>query len=194
MRRIFNCYCTVLIVVCSILVSGCNKTEEAAFQEISFEEVDEEGTSEGEEMNEAAETIFVHVCGEVNHPGVYELDAESRVYKALEAAGGMTKAAAEEALNQAEILSDGQQLYVPSEAECMKQSAQTGTSDDGKININKASKEELMTLSGIGESKADAIIRYREENGNFKSIEEIMEIEGIKEGVFHKIEEGITAS
>ena len=194
MRRIFRDYCTVLIIICSIFLLGCNKTEDVAFQEISFEEVDEEGTSMEEETDDEAEMIYVHVCGEVNHPGVYKLEAGSRIYKALEAAGGMTEAAAEEALNHAEILSDGQQLYVPSETECMEESAQTGTPDDGKLNINKASKEELMTLSGIGEAKADAIIRYREENGNFKSIEEIMEIEGIKEGVFHKIEDRITAS
>ena len=194
MRRIFRCYCTVLIVICSVFVSGCNKSEESAFQEISLEEMDEKGTSEEEETNEAAEMIFVHVCGEVKQPGVYKLDAGSRVYMALDAAGGMTDAAAEDVVNQAEALSDGKQLYIPSKDEYMKQSMQAEGSDGGKLNINKASKEELMTLSGIGEAKADAIIRYREENGNFQSIEEIMEIEGIKEGVFQKIEDGITAS
>ena len=194
MRRIFRCYCTVLIVICSVFVSGCNKSEEDAFQEISLEEMDEKGTSEQEETNEAAEMIFVHVCGEVKKPGVYELSAGSRVYMALDAAGGMTDAAAEDVVNQAEALSDGQQLYIPSKEEYMNQSVQAEGSDGGKLNINKASKEELMTLSGIGEAKADAIIRYREENGNFQSIEEIMEIEGIKEGVFQKIEDGITAS
>lgn len=194
MRRIFRCYCTVLMVICSVFVSGCNKSEEDAFQEISLEEMDEKGTSEEEETNEAAEMIFVHVCGEVKQPGVYELDAGSRVYMALDAAGGMTEAAAEDVVNQAEALSDGQQLYIPSKEEYMNQSVQAEGSDGGKLNINKASKEELMTLSGIGEAKADAIIRYREENGNFQSIEEIMEIEGIKEGVFQKIEDGITAS
>ena len=189
MHRIFKLYCVVFIVVFSIFLAGCNETEEAGFQEISEEELDEEGVSGSEETDEK---IFVHVCGEVKNPGVYELDAGSRVYEALELAGGLTKAAADDSINQAEVLKDGQQLEIMSEEEQMSQD--NGTSDDGKININRATKEELMTLSGIGEAKADAIIRYRETNGNFGSIEEIMEIEGIKEGVFRKIEDRITTS
>lgn len=194
MRRIFICYCTVLLMICSLSVSGCQASEEDSFQEISSEEVDEEGTSIDEEPDEEPDKIYVHVCGEVKCPGVYELDANSRVYMALEAAGGATKAAVCDALNQAEILSDGQQIYVPSREEYMKQNNHEDVSPGGKLNINRASKEELMTLPGIGEAKAEAIIRYRKENGNFKSIEEIMEIEGIKEGVFHQIEGEITAS
>ena len=68
----------------------------------------------------------------------------------------------------------------------------TERTDDGKININTAEKEELMTLTGVGEAKAQSIIAYREEHGGFQSIEELMQIEGIKEGVFNKIKEDIT--
>ena len=106
------------------------------------------------------EGIFVHVCGEVVHPGVYELKAGSRVYEAVKAAGGMSENAAQNFLNQAEILEDGQQIYVPSEEEISDTDSENGRTDDGKVNLNQASKEQLMTLPGVGEAKADAIIRY----------------------------------
>lgn len=196
MQRILKIFYIVSIIMLSLSLTGCNESEETEFQEISAEELDEKGASDETDMvkdEEKTEKIFVHVCGEVNNPGVYELNAGSRVFEALDAAGGVTKDAADDSINQAEVLSDGQQLEIFSE-EQMSQNELTETFDSGKMNINKATKEELMTLSGIGESKADAIIRYREENGNFNSIEEIMEIEGIKEGVFRKIEEQITTS
>lgn len=195
MHRIFKMYCIVFATVFCVFLAGCGESEESSFQEISVEELEEKGASGHTELNEEkVAKIFVHVCGQVNCPGVYELDAGSRIFEAIEAAGGMTKLAAYDSINQASVLNDGQQIYVFSKEEVMKSEERTDTVDDGKVNINKASKEELMGLSGIGESKAEAIIRYREESGNFDSIEEIMEIEGIKEGVFRKIEDQITVS
>ena len=186
MHRIIKKYMVVFAIVSSVFLLGCNDTKEDGFQEIVAEESEDEGTSD-EEKSIETERIFVHVCGAVNAPGVYEMDAGSRIFEAIEAAGGMKQKAAAESINQAEILSDGQQIYIMSKDEVV-------TESDGKVNINKASKEELMELPGIGESKADAIVKYRQQHGNFKSIEAIMEIEGIKEGVFHKIEDQITAS
>lgn len=199
MRRIIKLGCIVLIIVFGSMMSGCEKSGGADFQEVVLEELDEEGTSGEEKIvsdnaGDREKKMYIHVCGEVETPGVYELNAGSRIFEAIEAAGGMTKTAAENSINQAEFLVDGQQVYIPSEEEVRNQNNETMMMDTGKMNINEASKEELMTLSGIGESKADAIIRYREANGNFKSIEEIMEIEGIKEGVFRKIEDQITVS
>lgn len=195
MRRKVKRLFVLTVLTMAVLLAGCKGEEETEFQEISAEELDEKGTSgDEEEALEKEESIFVHVCGQVKSPGVYELPAGSRIYEAIEAAGGLTKAAKEDSLNQAQILEDGQQLYVASEEEAKAQNSAGSISTEGKVNINKASREELMTLSGIGEAKADAIIRYREQNGSFKSIEEIMEIEGIKEGVFHKIEDQITVS
>ena len=194
MRKVF--YIVTVMIICFLMI-GCEK-EEAEFQEISVEELDEEGTSledqERETEKEEASRICVHICGSVNNPGVYELAEGSRIYEALEAAGGLMEESAADFINQAEILCDGQQIYVPSKEELKNQQTKAGVQDDGKVNINFASKEELMTLPGIGEAKADAIIRHRNEQGNFKSIEEIMEIEGIKEGVFRKIEDQITVS
>ena len=149
------------------------------------------------------ETLYVHVCGAVNAPGVYELKTDARIYEALEAAGGMTEDAAADWINQAEALSDGERIYVPTQEEA-EESAQSvsgrwadpngnaGGSVSDKININTAAKEELMTLSGIGASKAESILKYRQEHGNFQNIEALKKIEGIKDGVFNKIKDDIT--
>ncbi|MFR6392430.1 MAG: helix-hairpin-helix domain-containing protein [Roseburia sp.] len=119
----------------------------------------------------------------------------ARVCDVLELAGGLKDAAAKEALNQAEPVVDGQMIKVPDQETYLLQ--QTGSADsaaepeDGRINLNTASKEQLMTLSGIGESKAETIISYREKNGAFQTIEDLMNIPGIKNGVFEKIKDNI---
>lgn len=202
MQRMLRKSCIIMMLITVVMFGGCQK-EETVFHDISEEELEEKGVSGDEDGMEKdgiekdgieKEGIFVHVCGEVVHPGVYELKAGSRVYEAVKAAGGMSVNAAQNFLNQAEILEDGQQIYVPSEEEISDTDSENGRTDDCKVNLNQASKEQLMTLPGVGEAKADAIIRYRSEKGNFRSIEEIMEIEGIKEGVFKKIEDWITVS
>lgn len=147
------------------------------------------------EENSERKKVFVYVCGEVQASGVYELEQDSRVFEAIAKAGGLTENAAAEAVNQARVVVDGEQIYVPSLDEVKGAgvvSEVTERTDDGKININTAEKEELMTLTGVGEAKAQSIIAYREEHGGFQSIEELMQIEGIKEGVFNKIKEDIT--
>ena len=133
--------------------------------------------------------IYVYVCGHVVSPGVYRLEADARICDALKLAGGVSDDGNPEALNQAEQMSDGQTIYVPGIGE---EAAQPETAaKDGLIDINTADRESLMTLPGIGESKAEVIIRYREEHGLFQTIEELMEIPGIKEGVFNKMKEYI---
>lgn len=156
----------------------------------------------------ASQTVFVHVCGAVENPGVYELAGDARVYQAVEAAGGFLPEACEEYVNQAGALTDGTRLYIPTEDE-VRELSQAGKdtlteelllqSDsetdpaDGLVNINTASMEELCTLPGIGEGKARHIISYRESTGKFEQIEDIMKVEGIKEGLFGKIRDLITA-
>ncbi len=146
------------------------------------------------------QTVVVHVCGAVAAPGVYELPCFARVYEAIEMAGGCREDASSESLNLALALSDGQRVYVPT-----KEEAAAGVTDlsqperadaasgqrDGLVDLNRADRETLMTLPGIGEAKADSIIQYREENGGFHSIEEIMKIPGIKKAVYEKIREKI---
>ncbi len=146
--------------------------------------------------------IYVHICGEVNEPGVYELKEDARVIDAIEAAKGLTQAASQQSVNQAEKLEDSEQIYVPSIKEVKDNVNQSVKSSDsnssinnagnGKININTASQEELTTLPGIGVAKAQKIIAYRQQNGSFSKIEDIMKISGIKEGLFNKISENIT--
>ncbi len=131
---------------------------------------------------------FVHICGQVKEPGVYELPEGSRVYEAVEAAGGFTEEAAAEALNLAEKITDGMKItvYDREEARTLEASGPSesgGPGSGGLVNL---------TLSGIGESKAEDIIRYREESGGFKKIEDIMKVPGIKNAGFQKIKDRIT--
>ena len=157
--------------------------------------------------------IVIHVCGEVKNPGVYRMEEGSRIYEALEQAGGFTDKAAPDFLNMAQILEDGMKLTVPDE-ETVRQiesnqslgtaglsqvgaviqggSASAGNRQSDKVNINTASKEQLMTLKGIGEARAEDIISHRERSGSFQTIEDIMKVSGIKEAAFQKIKENIT--
>lgn len=154
-------------------------------------------------------TICAFVCGKVRNAGIYELLEGARLSDFISAAGGFSKQAAKEYLNLAEKAEDGQRIYVPSKKEVKKQKQKaenkkegslndfdgqdsTKEKTDNRVNINTAGKEELMTLTGIGEAKADAIIHYREKEGAFHTTEELMQIPGIKEGVYNKICDNIT--
>ena len=159
-----------------------------------------------EENTEQTAALVVHVCGAVKTPGVYSLPEGSRVMDAVDAAGGFSEEAASSAVNLAEKLADGSQLYIPSLEEVAAgkypgtaQSAvsETGAKEAGEsedkqiININTAGVSELITLPGIGESRAKDIIAYREKNGSFRKTESLMEVPGIKEGTFQKIRDRI---
>ena len=130
----------------------------------------------------------VFVCGSVVTPGVYELPAGSRVYEAVALAGGMTDEAAQTAVNQAELLADGQMIEIPTKEEQQAQADAEKARSDGLVNINTAGLEELQTLPGIGESKARSIIAYREKNGTFKATEDIKNVDGIGDGIYAKLE------
>ena len=132
--------------------------------------------------------IWVYVCGSVYHPGVYCLDQGSRVFEAIEMAGGMTDEAAEGILNLATQVQDGQQIFVPGVEDVLPNEENDPEEQDGRININTASLQELMSLPGIGETKASAIIAYRNKTP-FRTIEEIMNVSGIKENSFRKIQD-----
>ena len=183
------------ILAAALVSAGCSDKDGESLEELSVSaesETEEEGAVPQEEQ-EPAETVYVYVCGAVNAPGVYELKKDARVFEAITLAGGMTAEAAPEAVSQARTVADGEQIYVPTVREVQMQGSGvedivTGNADvSGKVNINTAGKEELMTLTGIGEAKAQSILDYREEHGKFGSIEDLMLIEGIKEGVFNKI-------
>ena len=145
---------------------------------------------------------YVHICGEVEAPGEYELEAGQRVFEAVELAGGFTEKAADGYLNMAMEIEDGMMIVVPSEDQMADMPPDPGVyrggqpaSESGgnqKVNINTAGAEELMTLTGIGEARAEDILRYRQEHGAFRSIEEIMNVSGIKDAAFQKIKDDIT--
>ena len=160
------------------------------------------------ETESTAGKIYVHVCGAVKQPGVYALEPESRVYEAVMAAGGFTEEADEDYVNQAQTVSDGIKLQIPTREEVTTGSAEnmaagiTGGSDvpattepetlqDGRININTATEAQLCGIPGIGATRAAAIAAYRQEHGRFDRIEDIMKVNGIKEGTFEKIKDTI---
>lgn len=189
-RRKYQIRLWVAVLILLAGLTGCRKKTavyDSAAEEIATEAAETETIGE-----EKTVSIWVYVCGEVRAPGVYELPEGSRITDAVEAAGGMTGDAAETYLNLAETLSDGQKIEVPSVemAEALEEAAAQDTS--GLVNLNRATEAELMTLSGIGESKAKEIVRYRESRGGFQKPEDLMNIPGIKEGVFHKIRDQIT--
>ena len=139
-----------------------------------------------------SDTVVVYVCGAVKNEGMYELKAGARVGDAIEAAGGMSKDADTEAINLAELVEDGSKIAVVRQGENVDGKMEvSGEEEDGKVNLNTATKEELMGLPGIGEARADAIIAYRENQGGFKAVEDIMNISGIKDAMFSRIKEYI---
>jgi competence protein ComEA len=183
-----------MAVVCTLLLSGCKGGGEALLLEAAASEEDSGAAAFGESGSETekSDTVLVYICGAVMTPGVYEVEVGSRICDVLELAGGFSDDAGTDYLNLAETVSDGEKVYVPTVDELEVELAAEEEAAPGKININTATKEQLVTLPGIGESKADSIIAYRTEHGGFSSIEEIMEIPGIKDAVFSKIKELIT--
>ena len=158
---------------------------------------------------ENKEKVIVHVIGEVNNPGVVTLEEGSRIIDAINAAGGKTEEADLSKINLAYIVEDGTQIYIPrinenlNEIELMSENAgqsiilESNTGSNGedknvKVNINTANKEKLETLPGIGETTAQKIIDYREENGKFKSIEDIKNVGGIGDAKFNSLKDKIT--
>ena len=148
--------------------------------------------------------ITIHIIGEVNNPGVYTLNENSRIKDAIDNAGGQTEDADLSKINLAYIIEDGMQIYVPSYEE-NKQDYITEEAGEGvivetlindthknsKVNINLANKEKLLTLPGVGESTAQKIIDYRNKNGKFKQIEELKNISGIGDSKFNNLKERI---
>lgn len=192
---------------------GTENGQETAF-ESSNGKAGAENSSAAQEA--VSSDIYVHICGAVESPGVYILAAGSRVYEGIAAAGGFREDACEDFINQAGILQDGQRLVIPTEEEAAEviadgsyqalwqegaqQAGETGMAESqsggagGLVNINTATETELSAIPGIGVGKAAAIVQYRQENGSFSSIEDIMKVSGIKEGTFEKIKDKITVN
>lgn len=211
----------VTVVLMTLVLTGCREKNDESIiidgEVVSNEETasfvysekaennnltneEEIGGASVKEDSEKRNTFIVYVCGEVNAPGVYEVFENSRVIDAINAAGGINDDALIETLNLASFVSDGEKIYVPSVNDTDYQGAQeAGSSADElskgdsskKININTADKSSLMTIPGVGESKANKIIAYREEHGKFCKTEDLMQVSGIKEGMYNKVKDYI---
>ncbi len=157
------------------------------------------GGSAIEEKTASTDTVYVDVSGCIKTPGVYELPYGSRIFEAIEKAGGFTKHADRALINQAETITDGMKINVPDKRDTEENGSGevhvsgNGASDTGElININTAGSEELQQISGIGPVTAEKIIRYREENGAFGSVEDITNVSGIGEKTLEKMKPQIT--
>lgn len=185
-----------------LLFSGCGGEEVSVLKGETVEDsfaAEQVNMDDKEEIEQEVSMIYVDLGGAVQHPGVYTLPEGSRVFALIALAGGFTEDADTRTMNQADILEDGEKIYVYTMQETEDMLAlgvctETQEADraDGKVNLNRAGKEDLMTLSGIGETRALAILQYREEHGCFQSIEELMQVDGIKEKTYEKIKDSIT--
>ena len=174
-----NVSIVVLMICAGIILTGCDDSKEIMINEETIEESYEYTENK-------------------NH--VYKLENEARLYQAIELAGGMTKNAQKEYLKLAETVYDGHQIHILSKKEYKKSQeqdtdiVQNTDSDNALININTATPEELQSLSGVGETRAKAIIEYREKNGKFQTIEDIKNVSGIGDSTFENIQNDITVN
>ena len=189
------------IVVLMMLV-GCTGCKKQSYLETQSDLQEEhtksaDTTEEKKQQTEQVTEIYVQVDGAVKKPGVYTFSEESRVYELIEAAGGLLPEAYDLGINQAKRLADGEKIYVYTKEEIENGAGTTdiqnpqGQTDDGKININTASVEELVTLSGIGETRAKDIIAYRNAHGAFSSPEDLKNVSGIGDSTYNKIADAI---
>ena len=192
MKKIF------LIIFLTILLTSCKKDSDIEFGKNIETEAEEVVTKSltKESISEAVtvgEYIDVFISGCVNNPDVYTLKKGSIIKDAVEMAGGFSENACRDYVNLAKKLEPGEHIIIPSQDEAGSLNpvqVEDAPSSSSLVNINKASKEELMSLPGIGERKAEAIIKYRNSK-SFSNIEDIMNISGIKEAAFSKIKDKI---
>ena len=198
---------TIIIAIIAIIILGIyyiyNSTKDYTTleeQEILISEDENENTDEEDEE----ELIAVHITGCVENPGVVEVKEDSRIEDVIEAAGGLTEDADISNVNLAYIVEDGIKIRIPSiddedEEEYITEESGEGvlisdgsdSSSSDLININTATQTELETLNGIGPSLATKIIEYREENGDFESIEDIKNVSGIGDTKYENIKDFI---
>ena len=162
--------------------------------------ISKDSTNEKEDKNQKEEVveqdlITVDVKGAVKSPGIYDLPVGSRVNDAVEKAGGLIDNADSKSINLAQKISDEALVYVPTKEEAANQesySNATGNKESKKVNLNKASLEELKQVKGLGAKRAQDIIDHRESNGKFKSVDELKKVSGIGAKTVEKLKEYVT--
>ena len=162
--------------------------------------ISKDSTDEKEDKNQKEEVveqdlITVDVKGAVKSPGIYDLPVGSRVNDAVQKAGGLTDNADSKSINLAQRISDEALVYVPTKEEVTSQEMPSSTSnskENKKVNLNKASLEELKQVKGLGAKRAQDIIDHRDSNGKFKSVDELKKVSGIGAKTIEKLKEYVT--
>ncbi len=206
----------LVVLVIATAIYGAFDDDETArasvegLEALSVEKEPDVTAGKEAEVPEEPEMIFIDVCGAVNSSNVVSVPAGSRVFEAINAAGGATSEAELKYINLAAVCEDGQKLYVPTKAEIEEQNAGGSTvpgtavvtdstltgltgerSSGGTVNINSANGDELQSLTGIGPSMAGRIIEYREQNGGFRKVEDLKNVSGIGERTFEKLKDKV---
>ncbi len=184
--------CSLVLIIGGLFYFNQNKTED--YSGVSFSNISNETNNKDEKAeNRHDEKIFVDVKGAVKHPGVFETTKDKRVKDLIEEAGGLLDDSDTSTLNLSQKVKDQMVIYVLKHGEKPKQISDGGSSSSNTdvININTANKEQLMKISGVGKTKAEAIISYREKNGDFKKKEDITKVRGIGKATFDKIKDKI---
>lgn len=185
----------IIVVIAAVLVFAVKGNSDT----ISIEDAHAAKDTAAEESSETKAKVYVDVGGEVESPGVYEVDKDARIYEVIDKAGGLTGKADTTDLNQAEVVKDGQKIVVASKVESSGSGSQgtpsgasTSAAGNGLININTADSTELQKITGIGPVMAGKIITYREENGRFSKIEDLKNVSGIGDKTFAKMKNKVT--
>ena len=183
--------CSLVLIIGGLFYFNQNKTED--YSGVSFSNISNEINNKDEKAEDKHdEKIFVDVKGAVKHPGVFETTKDKRVKDLIEEAGGLLDDADTSTLNLSQKVKDQMVIYVLKYGEKPKQiSDSSSSSNTDVININTANKEQLMKISGVGKTKAEAIIAHREKNGDFKKKEDITKVRGIGKSTFEKIKDKI---
>lgn len=186
-------FCSVVVIGIGLYYFNYNKTED--YNDISFSN-HKSDRIDNEEKNDDKqdEKIFVDVKGAVKNPGVFETTKDKRIKDLIDVAGGLLDDADTSTLNLSQKVKDQMVIYVLKHGEKPKQMSEIGTTSSSSgevININTANKEQLMKISGVGKTKAEAIIEHREKNGDFKKKEDITKVKGIGKATFEKIKDKI---
>ena len=190
----------IVVITALLLFGGKGENEEIIVEqegEMQTElTVEHENVSEGDTGQSAQTTavkLVVDISGCVKSPGVYEIADGTRLHQVIEMAGGLTKNADIDVINQAEMVTDGQKILIPAKAEAVDfgNGVSVTTAADGKININYADSAALQEIPGVGPATADKIIAYRESNGRFQSIQDLKNVSGIGDKTFEKMKDKI---
>ena len=184
--------CSLIVIIGGLFYFNQSKTED--YSGVSFSNISNETNNKDEKAEDKHdEKIFVDVKGAVKYPGVFETTKDKRVKDLIEEAGGLLDDADTSTLNLSQKVKDQMVIYVLKHGEKPKQISDGGISSSSGdvININTANLEQLMKISGVWKAKAEAIISYREKNGDFKKKEDITKVKGIGKATFEKIKDKI---